>query len=213
MDWNAVKARFDDLPTAYSRPGNTFQWIKNAVIASITLGTQSTDGITNQLNFQNAQGGWLNVWGQLFNLVRNNDESDVSYKARIQFTLKLGRTTPAAIQSYVTNALRVNATVSEDLADAIWKLTFSSNLTTAQYLSTAKDLAVVRPAGVPFLPMYVPQGGSYLGTINYIGAPAVTGAYLINATTKVSPNIGGTTNPAQPSLPTTFLSNPAFVVR
>lgn len=207
MDWNAVKARFNDLPTAYSRPGTTFQWIQNAIISSTLLGTQSIDGINNQLTFQNAEGGWLNVWGQLFNLPRNSGESSVAYKSRITFTLKLGRTTPAAIQSYVTNALNISATVSEDTAADAWKLTFTTNLTTAQYLSTAQDLAVVRPAGIAFLPLYVPQGGSYLGTINYIGAPSVTGAYLIISTTKITPAISANTNPAQPTLPTTYLTD------
>ncbi len=210
MDWSQVQSRLYDLPPTYLRTGNIFSWLQNSYAAGLTFYTQSIDGIAFQYDFAQAQGNWLNTWGALFNMPRQTTETDTTYRNRMQFTLKLGRTTPVAIQLYAQDALGYENTVTENFSTVSWKLTLTSSITQASDLSLANGLNVVRPAGVPFLPIYIPSGGLYLGSINYLGAPSVTGAYLVESTTAVIPAISASTNPAQSPLPTTYLTDPTL---
>lgn len=210
MDWNDIVKRLTDLPRGYLRIGPNFQQFQNSLTAGLVLGTSAYAGLTTQLNFGTASGHWLDVWGQIFNLPRNNNEIDVAYQTRVKLLLRSGRGTPAAIEQYVDEGLGYANTVAEDFSTVSWSLTLSQAVTNAQYLQLGNNLANVRPAGVPFLPIYVPGGGLYLGSINYLGAPSVTGAYLVNPTAGVTPAIASSTLPAQPTLPTTYLTDPTL---
>ncbi len=210
MDWSQVQARLYDLPPTYLRSGNIFTWLQNSYAAGLTWFTQSMDGLALQYDFNSAQGNWLNVWGSLFNLPSQSTETDTTYRNRIKFTLQLGRTTPVAIQLYTQDALGYQNSVSEDFTTVSWSMTLTSPITSNAYTTLANNLGVVRPAGVPFLPIYIPSGGLYLGSINYLGAPSVTGAYLVESTSSVLPIISPNTAPAQSTLPTTYLTDPTL---
>ncbi len=208
MNWTDVTSRLVDVPSAYLRPGTTFQWLQNSYTIGLVAGTAAIDGLSTQYTLQNASGNWLGVWGALFNLPRGASESDTAYKARITYTLALGRGTPAAVQAYITNISGVSATVTENFATTSWSANLSGATSAAQIASIATSLVNVRPAGVQFLPIYAPSGGLYLGTINYLGAPSVTGAYLTSASNANIPVISASTNPTKPTLPTVYLNDP-----
>jgi len=210
MDWNTIVKRLTDLPRGYLRIGPNFQQFQNSLTAGLVLGTSAYTGLTTQLNFDTAAGNWLDVWGQLFNLPRNTDEIDFAYQMRIKLLLRSGKGTAPAIEQYVNSGLGYANTTAENFSKISWTLTFLEPLTVAQYTQVAKNLVNIRPAGIPFLPMYVPSGGLYLDTINYLDAPSVTGAYLINSSAEVNPVISATTLSAQSTLPTTYLIDPTL---
>lgn len=210
MDWTAVAARLTDLPRGYVRVGPNYQQFQNSLTAGLVVGTTASDSLITQLDFSQSSGHWLDVWGRLFNLPRNSNETDNAYSMRISLLLQSGKGTAPAIEQYTQKGLGYSNTVSEDFTNVSWSLTLTAPLTTAQYTQLATNLVNVRPAGVPFLPIYVPSGGLYLDSINYLDAPSVTGAYIVNPITGVSPNISANTNPAQPTLPTTYLTDPTL---
>jgi hypothetical protein len=209
MQFQDVKARLDDLPPGYTRLGAGFQAFDLSQTAALFRYTGASDGILNQLNFVQAVGPWLDAWGKLFGIERNINESDDAYQNRITMTLLAGRCTPNAILIYL-QTLGINATIEEDFVNCAFHLQFTAPLTTAAFAALAQNLAAVRPAGVPFLPFQVLQGGLYVGTINFLDAPKVTGAYLDTPLKSFTPTIAVSTNNSVPLLPTLFLSDPTL---
>lgn len=208
MDWNAVSAQLADLPSTYKRSGDTYTFLFKSFVMGLLRYTSAADGTTGQLAFPQAIGKWLDTWGQLFNVPRNNDESDRAYATRIQFLLLSGKGPPVSIARYIQIVEGLSATVTEKFPAVGYRISMGLQ-TLAAYAQIISDLKYVRPAGVPFLPLTVLQGGLYLGTINYLGvAPRVTGAYLNQPFTTNGIVVPATTNNSRPLLPTTFLTDP-----
>lgn len=207
MDWAAVASQLADVPDTYKRPGDTFTWLFNSYVAGLFRYTSAADGTTEQLDFEQAIGTWLDVWGQLFNFRREDGESDGAYRTRIQFLLLCGKGPPVSIEKYINVVEGLTALVVERFPDCGYEVRIGIQ-TAARYLQIASNLRYVRPAGVPFLPFLVLRGGLYLGTINYFGvAPSVTGAYMTDPTDEITPSIGAATNNSVPLLPTTYLTD------
>lgn len=209
MDFQAVKTRLDDLPMTFTRLGPTYQTFDLSQTASLFRYTGASDGVISQLDFVKAVGPWLDAWGKLFVIPRNINESDDAYQNRIVMTLLAGRCTPNAIIIYM-QSLGIEANLVEDFVNAAYHIQFTKPLTTEAFTALAQNLAAVRPAGVPFLPFQVLQGGLYLGTIDFVDAPKVTGAYLDTPLKSFTPTISASTNNAVPLLPTLFLSDPTL---
>jgi hypothetical protein len=209
MQFQDVKARLDDLPPTFKRLGPGYQAFDLAQTAALARYTGASDGILNQLNFVQAVGPWLDAWGKLFGIPRNVNESDDTYQNRIVMTLLAGRCTPNAILIYL-KTLGITATLEEDFVNAAYHIQFTSPLTTAGFASLAQNLTAVRPAGVPFLPFQVLQGGLYVGTIDFLDAPKVTGAYLDSPLKSFTPTIALSTNNSVSLLPTLFLTDPTL---
>lgn len=209
MQFPDVKARLDDLPPTFTRPGSGFQALDLSQTAALFRYTNASDGVLNQLDFQQAVGPWLDAWGKLFVIPRNINESDDAYQNRIVMTLLAGRCTPNAILIYL-QTLGIAATLQEDFVHAAFHIQFTTPLTTVDFAALAQNLGNVRPAGVPFLPFEVLQGGLYVGTINFLNAPKVTGAYLDSPLKSFTPTIATSTNNSVPLLPTLFLSDPTL---
>ncbi len=209
MDFQAVKARLDDLPRTYTRLGPGYQAFDLSQTAALFRYTNASDGVVNQLNFIQARGPWLDAWGKLFVIPRNVNESDDAYQNRITMTLLAGRCTPVALLIYL-QSLGITATIAEDFVNASYHIQFTAPLTSQGFASLAQNLAAVRPVGVPFLPFQVLQGGLYLGTVDFVNAPKVTGAYLDSPLKGFTPTIGASTNNSVPLLPTLFLSDPTL---
>lgn len=211
MQYSDVIAQLSLLPSTFLRPGNPFQFLLSAKTAALFRFTNAVDGLSNQvLNFFNAYGVWLDAWGKLWSISRNSGEIDASYLNRISATLLSGKTTPVAIELFVQLGFNIAVTVSENLSTATWSMSFPSPPSTAQYANITASLPYVRPAGVPMTAPSVGQGGTYLGTVNYLGAPRTTGAYLQTPQTSESTNQSAYTNSSTPLLPTTFLSDPTL---
>jgi hypothetical protein len=209
MQFADVKARLDDLPRTYTRLGPNYTAFDLAQTAALFRYANASDGISNQLIFKQAVGPWLDVWGKLFGIVRNTNESDDAYQNRITFTLLAGRCTPNAILIYL-QTLGITATLEEDFVNCAFHLQFTAPLTNAGFLALAQNMAAVRPAGVPFLPFQVLQGGLYVGTIDFLNAPRVTGAYLDQPLKSFTPTIAQSTDNSVPLLPTLWLSDPTL---
>lgn len=209
MQFADVKARLDDLPLTFTRPGPGFQTFDRSQTAALFRYTNASDGVLNQLDFRQAVGPWLDAWGKLFVIPRNINESDDAYQNRIVMTLLAGRCTPNAILIYL-QTLGITATLQEDFVHAAFHIQFTTPLTTAGFAALAQNLGNVRPAGVPFLPFEVLQGGLYVGTIDFLDAPKVTGAYLDSPLKSFTPTIATSTNNSVPLLPTLFLSDPTL---
>lgn len=210
MNFQEVQERLADLPSTYTRPGPNYQRLDLSRAAELFRYTNGADGVIEQLNFSQAVGPWLDVWGKLFVIPRNTNESDDSYHTRILFTLLAGRVTPNAILLYLLNTIGAAPNLVENFPQCEFRLVFTQPLTTAAFEAVAQNLASVRPAGVPFLPFEVLQGGSYLGTVNFTGAAKVTGAYLDAPVKDFTPALDASTNNAVPLLPTTFLTDPSI---
>ena len=196
---NGSMAPFSSFATASWRVGP----------AALTRYTGGTDGLMAQLDFSQAVGPWLDVWGRLFVVPRNQDESDNDYYNRIVMTLVAGRVTPVAILIYL-RTLGITANLVENFVNPSFSLEFTTPLTVAGFDALAQNLAAVRPAGVPFLPFEVLQGGLYVGTVNFVDAPKVTGGYLDSPVKTFTPSIAQSTNNSEPLLPTTYLTDPTL---
>jgi hypothetical protein len=209
MQFADVKNRLDDLPPTFKRNGSNYQAFDWSQTAALFRYTNAVDGLMGQLNFKQAVGPWLDAWGKLFSIARNVDESDDAYHNRITMTLLAGRCTPNAILVYL-HTLGISATIEEDLINCAFHLQFTAPLTSAGFQSLAQNMAAVRPAGVPFLPFQVLQGGLYVGTVDFLDAPKVTGAYLDSPLKSFTPTIAQSTDNSVPLLPTLWLSDPTL---
>lgn len=211
MQFADVLKQLNTLPPTYTRPGNPFAQVQAAKAAALSRYTNASDGITGQVqNFSSASGVWLDAWGKLFGVPRNVAEKDADYRNRITALLVGGHVTPAAIVLYLLLAFGLDATVAEDFAHCSWHLLFNQAVSQTQFNNIIDNLRYVRPAGVPTVASEGQNGGMYLGSVNYLGAPRVTGAYLKTPVQNLNLSIPAYTPNSKPLLPTTFMSDPTF---
>jgi hypothetical protein len=205
-----ILAQLNTLPDTFLRPGQTFSWIQTTKTAALDRYTSASDGLVAQLSFANAYGVWLDCWGKLFAIPRQGDESDDQYFRCIPATLQAGRGTPVSIELFLLIAYGYNVTVVEDFTNVAWQVKFSVPITPAQFTNVMQRLNHIRPAGVPATALIGLSGGLYLGTVNYLNAPRVTGAYLLSPQGVQDFEISAYTNNTQPLLPTLFLTDPTI---
>lgn len=207
MDFDHVEAILNDLPLTFKRLGTPYtQWI-DALASALSLYTEASDALLQQLDFSNAQGGWVDVWGSLAAILRRSNESDVRYSARIETMVLATRTTPVAILQWLLLVELVEASLGENLPGVGYTIQLPATLTTAQIQEILDTLAYVRPAGVPFN-ITSTSGGTYVSTVNYLGAPRITGAYI--AGNEISPSVvlRASTNNFVGILPDLLFSDP-----
>ncbi len=210
MDWDTVLNQLNDLPGTFKRTGSTYaQWVNSLTAAQHRM-TNAADGIIAQANFSTTSAQWLNFWGMLFGVPRNNNELSSAYQSRINQTLKAYRVTPSAIIAFLQNVWGLSVTLTETVGGFGWTITLASAIPSAELGAVVLGVSQVRPAGVPFGPIYILSGGASLGTVNYFGAYRSTGAYLTNPVTTYNVVIPAGTNNAQSLLPTPFLTDPSL---
>ncbi len=207
MRFQEVLTQINTLPQTFLRPGPTFAFLQGSRAAALLRYTSSADGLAANLSFANASGVWLDVWGQLFVVPRSAQEADGAYAARIPATLVSGRGTPVAIVLYLLTAFGYHVTITEDFVHTGWQITFSVPITPQQFGEILIGLNAVRPCGVPGSALIGLSGGLFLGSINYLGAPHVTGAYLLSPKGEALYGLSEFTNNTRPLLPTTFLTD------
>jgi len=213
MLFSDVLTQLNSLPGTFLRPGPQFAEIQDAKAAGLFHFTNASDGLVNQIqSFTNATGVWLDAWGKLFGVPRDNGEIDSAYVNRVKAILTAGCGTPVAITLFVQLSLNILATVSEDFTDCAWFLVLNTPLSPAAFQQLIVNLKYVRPAGVPCLRLQEnSQGGLFAGTVDYFNAPRVTGAYLKTPSQAFSvATISAYTNNSVPLLPTTFLTDPTL---
>ncbi len=200
-----VLNQLNDLPDTFKRIGPNFSAMENSFGLSLSAYTVSTDGILNQLNFQNAEFYGLDLWGDMFGVTRNINEDDTVYKSRIVNTLEAWFCTIPGIIRYLQQVYNISATITE--SGASWSVTFTTP--SISPLVIIDNLNIIRPAGVPFY-VNLLSGGLYLNTINYIGSYRVTGSYITSPFSNYNFTIPSTTNNSLALFPTTLVSTPAF---
>lgn len=210
MLFSEILNQLNTLPDTFLRPGQTFSWIQNSRAAALDRYASASDGLIAQLNFANADGVWLDCWGRLFAIPRQSDESDDQYARCIPATLTAGRGTPVSIETFMLLAYGYTVTVVEDFTNCAWEMKFSTPVTPEQFTNIMQRLNHVRPCGVPATALIGLAGGLYLGTINYLGAPRVTGAYLLSPKGVENFSISAFTNNTPPMLPTLFMTDPSI---
>ena len=210
MQWADINYQLGDLPDTYKRSGATYEWVMNSLTAALDRYTNSSNSIISMSTFANAQGKWLDFWGQLLGgIARLNEQTDADYMALITQTILDGKGPPVAILDYVNLIYGIKASITENFPNVGWFLKFGSSFPQSSYNQLALTLGNVRPAGVPFTPFYVLGGGLYLNTINYLGRDRVTGSYIGQPVTAFNFTIPNSTNNVTSSLPTLFLSDPS----
>lgn len=202
-------AQLLDIPFTFQRPGAPYSW----TIASLAGGeagyTQASDGVVGMASgIPTAQGPWLGVWGEIYDLPRLAGEADAAYTARILFTLASPVAPPLAIQAWSQLFFQTSGIfVTESFPAVGYSISLPAGLPAATVSAWVSGLARIRPAGVPFL-IFTQTGPLMLGTYSYIGGSGFAGSYL-GAGVSVSPvTIGAATLNARPSIPTLLLTDP-----
>lgn len=207
MNFAQIQKLVNDLPTTFKRVGDPYtQWI-DALCAGLLSFTQSYDSLLDQLDFDNAAYGWLDVWGSLAGIPRRPNESDSLYHPRIRNMILAWRTTPVAIITWLAKIEQIDALLSEDLPDAGYQIQLPATLTDQQIQNILDTLAYVRPAGVPFRLLSV-AGGTYVSTVNYLNAPRTTGAYLAGNAIPAGVIFRASTNNFSAILPDLLFTDP-----
>ena len=140
--------------------------------------TTGNDSLTTQLLFKTALGKSLDSFGGILGNPRASGESDTLYVGRLISDYNGPFGTPSAIQSFIQTLYSASVSVVATGTGGGYSIGFQSPLPDTTYQAIAEALNWIRPAGVPFFPFSVVGGGLYLTTVNYMGSPRITGAYL-----------------------------------
>jgi len=208
VNFAAVLAQINDLPATFRPQGNPYAQFAAALASAAALYTNGADAEAAQATaFPNAVDGWIDVWGLLFGVPRNDGEGNIPYAERITATVLAWVGTLPAIQAWI-GMFAPGGSVADNAPGGIgYAITLPGYLTPAQATAFAASLGRIRPVGVPFA---VLQGGTglYLGTEAFLDTGVVLGAYLTGAGTAAAPPLNATTPSAQPLIPDLFLVDP-----
>ena len=209
MDFSAVLAQLNDLPLPFKRPIPPYTQLIESLAAAMARSTIGMDGTVNMVqDFDNALNGWMDVWGELFGLLRNTDEGDSTYHDRISATILAWVGTLPALQKWMT-LFAYDGTATDNLPAVGYQLIFSAVMTTAQIQAVVASLNRIRPAGVPFTVMQKSLG-LYLGTVNFLGEGRMPGSYLGGGLVSVPSGMGPLTNNSQPLVPDLMFTDPTL---
>lgn len=208
MDFQQTEQILSNLPQPFSRFGPIF----NAILLGFTIACArnnvAIDSINNNIYTNNAKWGWLDAFGQLYGILRNQYETDPQYRQRLIGTLTAPHGTPLAISQFIKLALGLNTTVTEDFLSPSYTINFVTPVSTNTLQNVANTILWVRPAGVPFLPLYQQSGGLYLSTMNFLRGTKVSGSYLSQPHTNLNITIPASTPNPICILPTTYFNDP-----
>ena len=209
MDFPAVEAQLNDLPNTFKRNGPPYTQLIDSFAAGLTLFTLGADATAMQVAlFGFALDGWLDVWGLLFNIPRNQNEANAIYGTRIARTVLAWVGTVPAIQAWM-NFYTPGGVITENFPNVGYTMTFPSSVPLAVINSFLITLNRIRPAGVPFI-VLIGSSGLFLGTEEFTGQGQVAGSYLTIGTTRLFPNLNATTLSFEPILPTLYLVDPTL---
>ena len=209
MDFPAVLATLNDLPSTFQRPSSWVTQMLDGLGFEIAVGTQGTDGTMAQVQSVNAaQDGWLDVWGLLMNVPRNSGEGNTPYLARISNTVLAAVGTLNAIQIWI-NLFAPGGSVAANASGLGYTISLPSALTPAQASAFLASLSRIRPAGVPFSAVQG-AGALYAGTVEFAGLGQIMGSYLSASSNSSGAAFGATALSAVPMLPTLYMTDPTL---
>lgn len=205
MDQGAVLARLTDLPSTFTRQGAPYVQIIGAIGAALATFTGAADATEGQVqNFSVALDSWLDVWGLLWGVPRNQGEPNGSYAPRIGRTVLAWVGTVPAIQAWL-DLYAPGGTVTENAGSLGYSIDFPANMTLAQIQSFLASLGRIRPAGMPFSVQQT-GFGVFLGAHAFLG----TNDYLGAGTQSVAPTLSASTSNAVPLLPSLYFDDPTI---
>lgn len=207
MDFPAVLATLNDLPSPFLRPAPWFTQLMDSLAFEAALAAQSGDDVMAQVQVvDNAQDGWLDVWGLLAGIPRTGGEGNSPYLTRIRETILAWVGTLPALQVWA-NMFAPGGTVTNASPGPGYVITLPATLTSAQVAAFLQSLGRIRPAGMPFIGLQN-IGGLFLDTEAYLGAGAVMGSYLTTGNTPITLPISPFTNSMVPLLPSLYFEAP-----
>lgn len=207
MDLPAILATLNDLPSTFRKNSAPYTQVIDSIAAALALFTNGADATTAQVStFGGAVDGWLDTWGLLFGVPRNEDEANSTYALRISRTVLAWVGTVPAIQAWL-NWYAPGGSITENTDGLGYALQFPSGMTSAQIAAFIASLGRIRPAGVPFTAAQIGPG-MYLGTEVFMGDSRVMGSYLAAGTTAVTLEAAATTLSSLPLLPALYLEDP-----
>ncbi len=210
-----AKQQLLDLPPAFRRGNRPFDQLITALAAALTLTLQSTASLITQTNFINAVAGWIDVWGDLAGIQRRPNESDAVFQPRIPNMLLAARDSAVAIQTWLELVENIAGVVTENLPSIGYSVSVPASTLPQRLQQIVRNLAYVRPAGVP-VAFFTFSGGTYLDTVDYLGGPSsqpwqgghATGSYLATRTRASGIAPPASTNNQPTSLPDLLLGDP-----
>ena len=102
MDFPSVEAQLNDLPTTFTRPTAWYTQLIDSVSMGLCRFTLGEDATLAQVSaFDLAIDGWLDLWGLLWGVPRNDEEANSTYATRIQRTVLAWVGTLPAMQAWV----------------------------------------------------------------------------------------------------------------
>lgn len=208
MDFPAVSATLNDLPDTFKRQGPPYTQLIDSLASTLALYTLGADATMGQVaSFSNAIDGWIDIWGLLFGVPRDQNQSNAAYKIAIQSILSAWVATVPALQTWM-NLFAPGGTVVENTGSG-YTLQFSGATTLAQIQAFLRLFNRIRPVGMPF---QITQAGLglYLNTEEFTGDGRVVGNYLTSLSTSVGLLLGPSTSNNVPLLATLIVTDPTI---
>ena len=209
MDLPAIIAQINDLPSTFRPAGNPYAQLIASKAAALALFTDGADATMAQVQgFGSAVDGWIDVYGLLFGVPRNDGEGNIPYAARIVETVLAWVATGPAIRRWL-DLFAPGGTTAENPSGLGYSITLPAYMTPAQVAAFLVSLGRIRPDGVPFT---VTQSGLglYLDAEAFLGKGTDIGSYLPRGTGPAALGLNATTCSAQPILPTLLMTDPSL---
>jgi hypothetical protein len=207
MDFPSVLATLNDLPDTFKRDGPPYTQMVDSLASLLALYTLGSDATFGQVaNFDNALDNWIDIWGLLFGIPRDQNQANTVYKTSIQRILSAWVGTVPAIQAWM-DLFAPGGLVVENGSGLGYVMLFSGNTTIAQIQVFLRLFNRIRPNGVPF---QIQQAGLglYLGTEEFTGDGRVVGNYLTSLSSPVGLTLPASTPNAIPLLATLLVTDP-----
>lgn len=164
-------------------------------------------GLSNQININTANYGWLSLWGSLFGVPRNSNESDSFYRKRILSTLQTSVGTLFSIATLGQTIFGQTITVTDQAGVLGYKIILPANASPAQISAFQGSLAKVRPVGVPFS-LYQVIGEKNIDTTFFVSGLENDAYYLNTSTVSLPLNISDYNINSTASFPVDLLTDP-----
>jgi hypothetical protein len=209
MNFATVQQQLNDLPVTFRRIGVPYTQFIDSLAAAMTRLTMAVDGLLTQGNFSTAVYGWLDAWGLLFNIARRICLADSLYRTEISYATTVHGGPPLAIGFWLYVIYGVQVEIVENFPGVGYMIYFPATVSVASAQAMLHSLSIVRPAGVPFNAQ-LRTIGTYLRTVDFLGAPKATGAYLGGGQSAIPLGISASTNSSVSNLPDLFLTDPTL---
>lgn len=169
-----------DVPPTFRRETLFYQQLMASLAAGLTLLTEASNAGLDQTNYQKAVAGWIDVWADLAGILRHSGEADSLFKARVPAMLLSPRDSIVAIRQWLRDIENLPTSIVIESPQIGYSVTVPGTLTPQRVADVAKNLAWVRPAGVP-VDFSARSGGTYLNTVDYYGTTRYSTPLLIGS--------------------------------